>query len=345
MSMNILYLGALGGKSRHRADAYRRLGHEVLHLDPRQLLPGTVWVDRATWRMGGGLWSPWLQRVLAQRLAGTSFDLCHVNSGEYVTPGVIRALRRHCPLIVNYNNDDPLGNRDGRYFAAYRAAVPHYDLVAVVREVNVREAHARGARRVLRSWICADEVEHAPLQITEQDRAAWSSDVIFVGTWMPERGPFLQELLRLGVPLTIRGSLWQRAPEWPDLRSAWRSGEVTGRNYALALQCARISLGLVSKGNRDEYTGRSTEVPAMGGLLCAERSGEHMSMYRDGEEAVFWSDAAECARVCLELLADEPRRAAIASAGRRRVHANRQFNEPMLDSILQALGHGSGLLT
>lgn len=336
--MRILYLGSAAGTSLDRAEAYRRLGHEVLHVDPRRLLPASHWVDRLTFRLGGGVWSGWMQRVLARRLAGERFDLCHVNSGEHVTPGVIRVLRRHCPLVVNYNNDDPLGTRDGRQFAAYRAAVPHYDLLVVVREPNVAEARSLGARRVLRLRLSADEVWSRPLEVSAAECAQWASEVSFVGTWMPERGPFLCELLRLGVPLTIRGSHWHKAPEWPLLQRACRGGEVLRRDYALAIQCAKINLGLLSKGNRDAHTRRSLEVPALGSLLCAERTGEHLAMYCEGDEAVFWSDAAECARLCQELLADEPRRAAIAAAGQRRLHANGDFNEPLLGAILQTLG-------
>ncbi len=339
--MRILYLGSAGGTSLDRAEAYRRLGHEVLHIDPRRLLPATPWVDRVTHRLGGAVWSRWMQHALARRLVGQRFNLCHVNGGEHVTPAVMRVLRRHCPLVVNYNNDDPLGTRDGALFAAYRAAVSHYDLLVVVREPNVAEARALGARGVLRLRLSADEIWSRPVEASAAERVQWGSDVSFVGTWMPERGPFLCELLRLGVPLTIRGSHWHKAPEWPQLRHVCRGGEVLRRDYVLAIQCARISLGLLSKGNRDAHTRRSIEVPAIGSLLCAERTGEHLSMYREGEEAVFWSDAAECARLCHELLADEPRRAAIATAGQRRVQADGNFNEPLLGAILEALGLGS----
>ncbi|WP_236580346.1 glycosyltransferase [Rubrivivax sp. A210] len=335
--MSILYLGTGGGTSRDRANAYRRMGHEVLHLDPRSMLPASVWIDRLLWRVGGGLLSHWTCKALAARLAGTHYDLCHVDSGEYITPAALGLLRRHCAKVISYNIDDPYGPRDGRRFAAYRAAVPHYDLVVVVRALNVPEARALGARHVIRVNMSADELKHAPLVLSEADRAEWASEVLFIGTWMPERGPFLAELLRLGVPLTIRGARWQRAPEWPQLAAAYRGPAVFGADYAKAIQGARINIGLLSKENRDLHTTRSLEIPALGSLLCAERTPDHKDMYSEGREAVFWADAAECARQCLELLADESRRAAMAAAGQRRVHANRDFNEPMLEKVLGAL--------
>ena len=185
--------------------------------------------------------------------------------------------------------------------------------------------------------MTADEVQHAPRPMSENEVATWGCEVLFIGTWMPERGPLLAKLLSLGVPLSVRGSHWQRAPEWPLLAQAYVGGPVFGDDYARAIQGARVSLGLLSKGNRDLHTTRSLEIPALGGLLCAQRTSEHVAMYDDGHEAVFWSDLEECAHRCKQLLADEPHRKAIAAAGSSRVRRNGHFNEPMLRSVIEAL--------
>src|SRR5205814_1486 len=122
------------------------------------------------------------------------------------------------------------------------------------------------------------------------DHDRWQSEVLFVGTWMPERGPFLADLVKLGVPLAIYGTRWEKAREWKSLKSFWRGGWIEGDDYARAIQCSRLCLGLLSKGNRDLHTTRSLEIPALGGVLCAERTDEHLALFREGLEAVYWSD-------------------------------------------------------
>ena len=343
MKRRILYLGPKSGTCLDRANAYRRLGHDVHHLDTRKLLPGTVWVDRATWRVGGEIFAPWVHRGLARELAGRQYDVCHVDNGEWITPGVIEQLRRNAPIVINYNIDDPFGPRDGQRFSAYRKALPRYDLAVVVREVNVAEALNLGARDVLRVFRSADEVSHSPRLINDEDRSRWRSDVLFLGTWMPERGPFLLDLVERGVPLTIRGANWHKAPEWPRLRRFWKGGVLLGDEYAKAIQCARVNLGLLSKENRDQHTTRSLEIPALGALLCAERTDEHRAMYLDGVEAVFWTDPATCAAACLGLLADEDRRQEIAAHGRERLSRSGHFNERVLANVLEA-ACGAGLI-
>ena len=85
------------------------------------------------------------------------------------------------------------------------------------------------------------------------------------------------------------------------------------------------------------HTQRSLEVPYLGGLLCAERTTEHLKLYCEGEEAVFWADADECAAVCLKLLADEPRRQEIARRGQARCIENGTLNEPIMAHILSEI--------
>ncbi len=335
--LRILYLGTISGTCLDRANAYRRLGHEVIHWDMRPWLPRTGWVDRVTWRIGGHVFAPWLVRRMKAELADQQFDLCHVDNGEWVTPAIIAVLKKHCRHVINYNIDDPTGPRDRRRFSAYRMSASHYDLLAVVRQENVAECKALDARRVTRVWRSADEQAHAPRPITPGIAAQWQSKALFLGTWMPERGPFLLALIQRGVPVSIRGANWHKAPEWHQLQPHWKGGAIGGHDYAHAIQCASINIGMLSKGNRDLHTTRSLEIPALGGLFCAERTPEHSHLYQEGVEAIFWRDAQECADQCLALLAQPDKAAAIAAAGHRRFLANRHGNEDILRAVLREM--------
>ena len=332
--MRVLYLGPDSGTSRHRARAFERLGHQVRVLDPRKLLPSSSLVDRIEWQLHPAPLSAWVRHAMRRELAGLRFDLAFADGGALIGPGTVSDLRQHCARVVNFNHDDPFGPRDGVRFASYRLAVPQYDLLVVVRSENVAEARAHGARRVLYTYRTADEVEHAPRELDAALAGGWSSQVAFVGTWMPERGPFLADLMQRGVPVAIFGGGWHKAPEWPRLRAAHRAAHLEGQDYGLAVQCAKINLGLLSSGNRDLHTTRSLEIPALGSVFCAQRTSEHETLYRDGEEAVFWNTTEECARLCLELLEDSARRERIAQAGRARCLSNGHFSERLLQRVI-----------
>jgi hypothetical protein len=276
-----------------------------------------------------------INRPLFNAVRETRPDLIWVDQCAYLDRGLISKFRTLSAPIVNYTADDPFGSRDGLRFQNYRGTVPFYDLMAFVREENVAEAKARGARNVMRVWRSADEVAHRPRVVTDEDREKWGSEVSFIGTWFPERGPFLADLARAGVPLSIWGNGWQKAPEWPTLAPYWRGpGQSDPEIYARIIQCAKINIGLVSKGNRDRHTFRSFEIPALGGLLCADRTDEHCAAFKEGVEAVFWSDAQECAAECRRLLKDDELIATIKRNGHQRYLRSAYNNESVLRAIL-----------
>jgi spore maturation protein CgeB len=335
MPRSILYIGddTPHTTSLHRADALRRLGHKVQVVNPEPATSGRLassFHHRTGYR--------YLQGVAERRALGVatsqSFDLVWVDGGRALNASLVKELKYRIGPVVNYNVDDPFGPVNTRHWRTFLAAVPQYDLLVVVRRSNVSEAYAYGARRVVQVWRSYDEEDHEPRELTRADVQRWRTEVLFVGTWMPERGPFLLELLLRGVPLSIFGSRWRKAREWRQLEPAWRGGYLIGDDYARAIQCARVTLGLLSKQNRDLHTTRSLEVPALGGLFCGERTIEHLSLYEEGVEAVFWGDAAECAEKCLSLLADAERRNAIAAAGHRKVLSLDVSNEKVISQVL-----------
>jgi spore maturation protein CgeB len=333
--LKILFLGAEGGNALKRTHALRRLGHDVMLLDPYSLFPFKNLVGRLIYYTGAPLVESYLKKRITPIINKLNFDVTYIDNGELVGANVLRVLRSVSSVIVNYNNDDPFGSRDKKKWRLYLEAVPHYDLLAVVRAVNVAEAFSLGAQKVLQVYMAVDELD-GPREITPQDRRRWSHDVLFIGTWMPERGPFLQELLDAGVPLAIYGNSWQKAPEWPALQSAWQGPAIYGDDYIKALQLAKVSLGLLSKGNRDLHTTRTFEIPYAGGLLCAERTSEHLQLYQEDVEAVYWSDVTECIEKCQKLLHDDKMRTDIAEKGRIRCLRNGIFNEKVQKKILEA---------
>jgi spore maturation protein CgeB len=332
---HILYIGGDWGTSLHRAEALRRIGHSVRLICPEKLLFWSRLMEKWLYQTGGLLITDIVERRVLALTETDHYDLVWVDSGALVSSSLVCKLRNRFGTVVSYNTDDGFGTRDAQRWRVYRSAISSYDLVVVVRYSNVREAYSLGAKAVRRVHLSADEVAHSPRPLRAQDRDKWSSDVIFVGTWMPDRGSFLRDLIRRGIPVTIYGNKWQKAPEWRELASTWKGPGLHGEDdYAKAIQCAKVCLGLISHGNRDLHTSRSLEIPALGSLLLAERTAEHEALYRDGEEVVLWSDVEECASSCKMLLEHPDRREAIAVAGQARCNANGTFNEQVLASIL-----------
>jgi len=333
--LSILYLGWDSGTSRHRAQSLRRLGHQVRIVDVHRFLPNHRLVhywNHHTGALGSGRL---VRTRVLEALRNLKFDLVWVDGGDVISPELVCALKRQTRFVINYNVDDPYGTRDSNKWRLYLRSVPHYDLIAVVRDCNIAEAYQAGSKNVLRVDRSSDEVAHVPRKISAADSVKWGSEVAFIGTWMPERGPFMARLVERQIPLSIWGDRWSKAKEWPVLKRSWRGpGIYDDDGYAMAIQCAKVCIGMLSKGNRDLCTQRSFEIPHLGGLFCAERTAEHLALYDEDIEAVFWSDVDECADKCKRLLTDETWRAGVARNGRLRAIRNGNSNETVMRQII-----------
>ncbi|WP_460637375.1 CgeB family protein [Larkinella harenae] len=344
--MQILYIGdsAPSSTSFHRALALKRLGHAVTVQDPflacRGQLRNPV-LNKLHFETGYRFLQGNVEKWLMDILAGPDKpDMVWVDSGELLGKKCLEIVKAlHVPVVL-YNVDDPTGNRDGNRFKSLLKALPFYDLVVAVRPETAQEYTKLGAARTLLVYRSYDEEAHEPYPTRNEVPSPFLSDIAFIGTWMrhEKRDEFLLTLIRKGLPVSIWGDRWHKSPYWNELKSHHRGGALGGRDYVAAIQGAKICLGMLSKGNRDQHTQRSLEIPYIGGLFCAERTVEHAALYIEDEEAVFWKDANECAEKCRALLADESTRERIRLAGMKRVRANKVGNEDICHAIIEELG-------
>jgi len=340
--LNILYIGDHhpGSTSFHRARALSRLGHQVVVKNPVEALDQQLnsrWWAALHFRTGYRLLQTgmlkWVKSVM-ENMAPP--DLVWVDSGELIGCSCVKALQTlKCPVIL-YNIDDPTGKRDGRRFDSLLGAIPLYDLVVVVRMETAKECSFLGAKNVMRVLRSYDEVAHQPYANIHEIPADFKSDIAFIGTWMrnEKRDEFILHLIHEGLNVNIWGDGWQKSHLFSKIKHCWRGKSLSGRDYIAAIQGAKICLGMLSKGNRDLHTTRSLEIPYAGGLLCAQRTVEHLHLYREGVEAAFWSDAKECVKVCKDLL-NNGKIDQLRIAGMQRVREIKAGNEDVCRAILE----------
>lgn len=336
--MKILYLGddAAVSTSAQRWRAFCRLGHEAIILNPHRFIPQWPGLAPLNVRTGYRLVSRWVGRCLKNRVSRDIWDLVWVDSGAEIHPSFYHWIRQRGVPVVSYVLDNPFSDRDHRKWDLYKQSLPLFDLCVFPREECLESARRQGARQAIFTYHSYDPVAHDPglAPGNSGDRP----EVVFVGTWMPERGPIMASLARQGLPLAIYGNDWSRASEWKQLRKFWRGPSIYGAEYVRRIREARVVLGLLSKGNRDLHTTRSVEVPFIGGgVFCAERTSVHLSLYREGEEAFFWEDDTECAQLCRQLLSNRELCRRVAELGRKKVIRLGLSNDQVLAGVLRRL--------
>ena len=342
---NIIYVGDgfSGSTSGQRALALKRLGHQVVVLDPYAQFSKDMKSFRGAihFRTGYALIQGGIEKWLSESLKNLAFrpDVVWVDMGELLGPGCLKVLKSlNCP-ILNYDVDDPTCKRDGNRFNSFIKSIPFYDLIVTVREETAGEIKALGAKKVIHVFRSYDEEVHKPFHSFDDIPENFRSEVAFIGTWMrhENRDEFLYELIRRHVPVSIWGDRWPKSPLFRQLKEHWRGGALYGRDYVKALQGSKICIGMLSKGNRDLHTQRSLEIPYAGSVFCGERTSEHLMLYNEGTEAVFWTNAKECADVCLDLLSDDARREQIRLAGMKKVRSLKVGHEDMCRQMLNVV--------
>ena len=139
----------------------------------------------------------------------------------------------------------------------------------------------------------------------------------------------------MGLNLKIYGNGWEKDANYRFLQSKIVLGQVNHPLYSKLIQCAKIALCQLSKGNLDSITKRSVEIPAIGTLLCAPRTKAHKNVFIENKEAIFFGNVNECFRKCKSLLSNINKINKISYSGHIKVtKILKQDNEAMVKKIV-----------
>lgn len=301
--------------------AYARLGHTVTYYQQNREIEK---YDRYPWKAYCQLFRRIREQDRRSHTTGLiakaradSADIVIIIKGLLVGPDDVHALKATGAWVINYNYDDYFPLFRAGWSPIQRASLPAYDLLVCTKQYNLAEILPYNPRSVFILHAYEPRV-HRPVKLSTAERDEWSSDVVFVGHWAVHRAELLEALAR-AVPAryAIYGPGWNRLPRSSPLRSFVRLPAVFGDDMAKALGGAKISLGFLRKENRDDYTTRTFEIPACGGVMLAERTPMHQQLFREGLEAEYFDAHRpdELIAKVRQLLADDSRRERIRQAG------------------------------
>ncbi len=312
----ILFTGPLweGSTSVPRMRGLKKLGLDVVSMD------STPWVGKG----------PKLLRSLNQRFyfgtsvramnaailhagADNSPDVVWIDKGNWIYPATLRRLRKHARFLVHYNTDDVFAR--GAYFWLHRLGLKQYDLYLTTNRRNVHEIQQRYGVQSLRVGMGYDSDFYHPPAFDSRETA--SNQVVFVGHWQPHAEKYISALLNSGISVKVWGYNWWKA-KTRELRTC---KHIPYSDYIKTIGSAKIALCFLSRRNRNESTGRSFEIPAIGTFMLAERTGEHEFLYGDGAGSALFSNEEELVDKTRYYLDHDKERESIASTGQARCRA------------------------
>jgi spore maturation protein CgeB len=345
--MRILYMGSLGEgqTSRQRLDVIRRIGHEVTAVENSSIDRNSFvgfWIyrvrlklfrwgiDAMTVRDIGGC-----EDVLAS-ISNNYYDILWMDKNWVIGKDSLSDFRRRNPstIVVGYSPDDMAARyNQSRQFLE---TLPFYDVFFTTKSYGVAELEALECPRVLFVNNAYDEETHRPWDVTLADRMALGGQVGFIGMYEPARANSIRHLGQHGIPVRIWGPSWHRFLRVPKTVTL-EFCPVWGAEYAKAISAFDINLAFLSKRNRDRQTTRTVEIPACGGFMLAERTDEHIALFKEGVEADYFSSNEELLDKVRYYLSHDDIRQRIARAGRERCLAGGYGNRRMIEKIFSII--------
>lgn len=319
-------------------DAVRTSGHEFRFIDEAVFLRPLErsLVHKIGYRLLGSrplsYWS--LNGTLCRAACEFRPEIVLVVKGAYVKLETLRRIKAETDaLLLNFATDDPFNPANST--PDLIRGIPAYDLYACTKRAIMTDVQRAGCRRVVHVHFAYKPELHFPeVPATREERGRFSADVVFVGGVDQDRLPYINAITGLpNVSVALYGSYWQR---YPRLRPFAR-GFAVGRDYRLALGGAKIALCLVRRANRDGHVMRTFEIPACGAFMLAERTDEHLTLFREGIEAAYFGSPGELADKVRYYLAHKEERQAIAAAGHARVTTAGHTYRDRLATIIDAV--------
>lgn len=341
--ISILSVGGMDGISNtclHRHWALEKVAH---HIDVvNSTIKYNLWTRIANrlFLYGLPLRLPDLKKInkeIIKRITACDYDVIWIDKGIVVYPETLKEIKRLSSntKIVSYSPDNmALRHNQSQQ---YLECIPLYDYIITNKSYIIEDMKRLGAKNLTFVNNSYSEDFHKPYELSETERNELGGDVGFIGAWEEERCKSILYLVDHGVKVKVFGDAkWNKYSNYsPNLTIMGRL--LKNEDYCKSLHAFRISLCFLRKMNFDKQTTRSVEIPACGGFMMAERTDEHLRLFEENKEAVYFSTNEELLEKCLYYLENEGVRSKIAVAGRERTVASGYSNESMVSKIIYSI--------
>jgi hypothetical protein len=337
-NVRLLYIGSLDRWS-NSSRRYKALSIlcsvQALNTDP-YLLPRYISGFQHHLNAGPGIFL--LNRKIRKVVKEQPFDIIWVDNKPYLNPRTLELIKKRHPAarIINLLTDDPFGKYTNSW-SLFKRTISLYDAFFVQRRVNQHELQMRGAKKAALCYRSFDPEFERPLVLTEEERKRYGASVGFVGTYEDVRASFIAYLIKNGIPVLVTGNDWPGGDYWDVIEPYYNGPSVFNEEYIKALNGPDIVLHFLRHANRDEQDSRTFEIPACQRFMLAERSQVHTQLFREDEEAVFFSTKEELLEKVKHYLANPVERERIALNGYKRCFNSGYTHRERMETVLKCI--------
>lgn len=313
----ILYIGQLnkGGTCLDRMHALEAMSFSVTPFDVSTYADPIRLLNSIAYRYNFGRKISLLNRDLVGLAEKYSkkIDYIWVDKGRWIYPETLISLKKLTnSTLIHYTPDPQIFIHKSRYF---EKSIPLYDFVITTKPFETERYKELGAKKVLFNYQSYDENRFYP----RERNLSYSCDVGLIGHYRKYYADVIMSAQKATDHIKIWGMAWNKARvRYPCLMKYYQGGPVIGDDYPVALSSTKICLGLLDKTIPETTTTRSFEIPACGAFMLAERTDDHLALFKEHVEAEFFASKEEMIEKIRYYLSNERERRKIAMSGRER---------------------------
>jgi spore maturation protein CgeB len=333
----ILYIGELyeGATCLDRMRSIESFGYEVVPFNTEPYTRGGVRVIQSLgWRFNIGPMISRFNEALCKLVVKLNeVTYVWIDKGVWVWPETVEKIKKHTGAVLIHFTPDPaiLFHRSRHFFKS----IPYYDILFTTKAFEIELYRGLGAPKVCLTYQAFEESRFYP----RCPERSYGSDITFIGHHERHYANRIKQCSKVNnIEMKIWGPRWPRYAKFARWCKPYIQGRgIWGDEYPKAISSAKICLALLSKLIPETTTTRTFEIPACGTFMLAERTDEHLALFKEGKEADFFSSDEELYDKVKYYLFNPDERRRIAAAGRERCLKSGYSNHDRLKQMLNII--------
>ncbi|MBN1493692.1 MAG: glycosyltransferase [Candidatus Omnitrophica bacterium] len=289
-------------------DAIETLGHELSTYDDRKyLVPGRL---RQAVSFFEHIDLKRINHGLCVKVKRERPDVCLISNGIRIFPSTAKFIRSLGVKTALWTTDPPAK------FDGIIELAKDCDVVMCAGSEAIEILHKKGVTHAALLPFACDPIFHKKVDMSDEERAHYAHDVVFVGSQYPNREKVLELLANCG--LAIWGPGWERLSNDLPLKNCIQGGALQTEEWTRLFSASKIVLEVIYQDAVvpcHQTSMRIFEALACESFVMTDNLADAPGIFTDKEHLVFFSGADDLCKKVKYYLEHEDERRAIARKG------------------------------
>lgn len=270
-----------------------------------------------------------LNKYIIEKTKGKNYDLIYLSKADWIFKETILYLKEKTKLIVHYTPDAAIIYNKTKDFIE---SINYYDYLFTTKEWELNDyyKYVESKDKVILTYQGVDLDYFRPDKSIKKNE-----DVIFIGRKEKHYKDIIEYIYRNNINICVYGNQWKNG--LMRSKKYVKGGNLVGIDYRKKINASKIGLGLLSKLFPETNTTRTFEITSSGVLLLAERTEQHLALFEEDKEAVYFESKEELCSKIKYYLKNDSLREEIAGNGRLRCIKSGYSNKDFIFKVLNLL--------